>query len=142
MYEQSRLDFLKKRKQHCCCKYCGSGLEVRRMTFGMDDDARVELYCLNCKKIEYGVEQEIYAVSEYFVEEMGFQIYTEVDNPVLQKQMNVAKVADIISWGFEQLGYFDGQGFRYPVDTKDALLHEYLNIKLKDLQTINGDDSE
>ena len=34
---------------------------------------------------------------------MGFQCYTDIENPILQKQMNIAKVAEIISWGFVNL---------------------------------------
>ncbi|MEE0510643.1 MAG: hypothetical protein UDG94_05380 [Peptococcaceae bacterium] len=126
MSNKTRLEYLKKRKKHCCCKYCGGPLEIRRMVFSSDDDARVELYCPNCSKIEFGVEKEIFSVAEYYVEEIGFQGSGDVDHAQLKRQMNVAKVADIISWGFDQLGYIDESGFKHPVEVKDDLLHEYL----------------
>lgn len=127
--QMNRIEYLRQRKQHCCCKYCGGVLEIRRVAFSEQDDARVELYCPRCGKIEFGVEKEIYAVTEYFVEEMDFQCYTDIENPILQKQMNIAKVAEIISWGFVNLGYCDENGFRYPLTIPDALLHEELNLK-------------
>ena len=129
----NRLEQLNNRKKHCCCKYCGSNLEIHRMTFGKNDDVRVELYCPVCEKIEFGVEKEIYAVAEYFVEEMEFQCYFDIEDPILQKQMNIAKVAEIISWGFVNLGYVKDTGFAYPITVQDNTLHEYLDIVLHDL---------
>lgn len=126
----NRINVLKQRKQHCCCKYCGGLLEIRRVAFSENDDARVELYCPQCRKIEFGVEREIYAAAEYFVEEMGFRCITDIDNSMLEKQINIAKVAEIISWGFLNLGYTDENGFCYPVNVTDVLLHESLNLKM------------
>lgn len=130
-----RLEMLNERKGHCCCKYCGSDLEIRRMTFGASEDVRGELYCPKCEKIEFGVEKEIYAVAEYFVEEMEFQCYFDIEDAILQKQMNIAKVAEIISWGFVNLGYVKEEGFSYPITVPDHALHEYLDIKLSTLTT-------
>lgn len=144
MEPRDRVEELKQRKKHCCCKYCGGSLEIRRMVFSENDGARVELYCPKCRKIEYGVENEIYAVAEYFVEEMEFECYSDIDNPILQKQMNIAKVAEIISWGFVNLGYTNENGFCYPVRTSDELLHESLNLKLSQWQAykeVKGDGS-
>lgn len=109
-------------------------LEIRRVVFSEHDDARVELYCPQCQKIELGVEREIYAVAEYFVEELEFQCYTDIDNPMLQKQMNIAKAAELMAWGFANLGYLDEEGFCYPVKTPDILLHEALNLKVSEWQ--------
>ena len=87
-------------------------------------------------KIEFGVEHQIFAVAEYFVEETGFRCITDIDNPVLEKQMNIAKVAEIISWGFVHLGYTDENGFCYPVNAPDMLLHENLNLKMAQWQIL------
>lgn len=134
MKPANRIDALKQRKQHCCCKYCGGLLEIRRVAFSEQDEARVELYCPQCQKIEFGVEREIYAAAEYFVEELEFQCYTDIDNPMLQKQMNIAKAAEIMAWGFTNLGYIDEDGFCYSVKTPDVLLHEALNLKYEEWQ--------
>lgn len=131
--EDSRLQQLNFRKEYCCCKYCGNNLEIRRMTFGVNEDVRVELYCPTCEKIEFGVEKEIYAIAEYFVEEMEFQCYFDIEDTTLQKKMNIAKVAEIISWGFLNLGYTNEKGFTYPINVPDYALHEYLDIKLSAL---------
>ena len=130
-----RLEMLNERKEHCCCKYCGSDLEIRRMTFGASENVRGELYCPVCEKIEFGVEKEIYAVAQYFVEEMEFQCYFDIEDVILQRKMNIAKVAEIISWGFVNLGYVKEEGFAYPLTIQDHALHEYLNIKLSTLAT-------
>ena len=136
MKNGERITYLQQRKQHCCCKYCGSFLEVRRVAFSENDEARVELNCPRCQKIEFGVETEIFAVAEYFVEEIGFRCFTDIDNPFLEKQMNIAKVAESISWGFVNLGYIDEKGFSYPVTVPEVLLHESLNLKMSDWQAI------
>lgn len=138
---ENRVEKLHKRKLHCCCKYCGQALELRPIIFSENDAARVELYCPHCRKIEFGVEKEIYAVAEYFVEEIGFQCYTELNNLVLQKQMNIAKVADIISWGFVNLGYINENGFCYPIKVSDVLLHESLNLTIDEWQKYKGEVS-
>lgn len=128
----NRLSCLNQRKAYCCCKYCGSALEIRRVAYSNHDDARVELYCPQCEKIEFGVEKEIYAVAEYYVDELEFDIFDELDNSLLKKQMNIAKVAEIISWGFVNLGYVNEFGFYYPVKTPDLLLHESLHLKMQE----------
>jgi len=133
MEQGQRLEILQKRKMHCCCKYCGHELEIRRMVFSEDDNARVELYCPSCEKIEFGVEKEIYAAAEYFVEELEFQCYFDIPNPLLQKQMNIAKAAEIMAWGFQTLGYLDENGFNTPVKTPDYLLHEHLQLRASEL---------
>ncbi len=56
-----RVDRLKQRAKYCCCRYCGSELHVRQIVFHTQAMARIELYCDQCQKIEYGVEKEAYA---------------------------------------------------------------------------------
>lgn len=75
-------------------------MELQRLVFSEDDNARAELYCPICEKLEFGVEKEIYAAAEYFVDEMEFQCYSDIENIPQQRQMSIAKVAEIISWGF------------------------------------------
>ena len=40
-----RIEELKQRTKRCCCKYCGSKLEIRRIIYGKIEDARVEIFC-------------------------------------------------------------------------------------------------
>ena len=67
-----RVERLKVRAKHCCCKYCGSELHVRQIIFQTQADARIELYCDQCQKIEYGVEKEVYASAKAFVQARPF----------------------------------------------------------------------
>ena len=41
--------------------------------------SKLEVYCSHCKRIEYGVEPEIYEVAEYFVDELSFDYYKDLD---------------------------------------------------------------
>ena len=119
--QMNRIEYLRQRKQHCCCKYCGGLLEIRRVAFSEQDDARVELYCPRCGKIEFGVEKEIYAVTEYFVEEMDFQCYTDIENPILQKQMNIAKVCEILTYCLMRLQLLGEHGFSQKTSFENSI---------------------
>lgn len=70
---------------------------------------------------------------------MEFQCYSDIENIPQQRQMSIAKVAEIISWGFVTLGYLSETGFIYPVKTPEQLLHEWLNVKKEDLQLLIGE---
>ena len=72
---EDRVESLKKRTKRCVCKYCGSKLELRKIIYGDIENARVEIFCSECNRIEYGVEEEVYRVAKYFVEDMDFNAY-------------------------------------------------------------------
>lgn len=110
-----RLEELKGRARRCCCKYCGGSLEVRRIIFSEYEDARIEIFCKDCDRIEYGVEAEIYKSAKYFVEEIKFNHYPDLDDNQLRTQMNIAKVCEIMTWENKNLGFLDGRGFTVPV---------------------------
>ena len=101
----SRLEMLRQRVQRCVCKFCGQGLYLRRIIFSDYEDARVEIFCEHCGRIEFGVEREIYASARYFVEEMGFNYYPELDDNEQTRQMNIAKVCEIMAWENQNLGF-------------------------------------
>lgn len=115
---------LKKRIEQCCCKYCGGELVLKNIIYGDKKDGRVEVYCSKCNRIEYGVEKEIYTIAKYFVDEMGFDYYSDLDECEQKRNMNVAKVCEIVSWGLENLGYLDGDGLKYPVDLANLVVGE------------------
>ena len=119
---------LRKRVRRCCCSYCGNSLELRKLTYSSYEVSKLEVYCDHCKRIEYGVEPEIYNVSEYFVDELGFDYYKDLDNNIRKREMNVAKVSEIIEWGCRNLGILTEDGFSVPVDINNALLGEALLI--------------
>ena len=133
---ESRIDNLKKRSKRCVCSYCGGLLTLRRIIFNDIEDARVEIFCDNCDRIEFGVEPEIYTSAKYFVEETKFNHFADLDENERTKQMNIAKVCDIMSWENMNLGFLNKEGFRVPVEMNENLLGECITLKEKDMEEI------
>ena len=113
--QKSRIEELKARTKRCCCKYCGGELEVKRIIYSEYENARIEIFCKNCERVEYGVEKEIYQSAEFFVEEMAFNHYPDLDDNQRRKQMNIAKVCEIMAWENRHMGFLDTDGFTVPV---------------------------
>ena len=133
MTTENRLALLTERMKRCCCCYCGGNLEIRRLEYSENDNARIELYCANCGQIEFGVEREIYNVAKYYVEDMGFLYYEYGgENIIKQNQMNIAKAAEMMSWAMTTLGLITEKGFIVPITVPEYLQQESLNIKLPD----------
>lgn len=122
MEKIERIEFLKDRAKHCVCKYCGGRLEVRQIIFYDQKEARIELYCTECNRMEYGVEKEIFKSAKYFVEEMAFNHYPDLDDNEKTKQMNIAKVSEILNWGCKTMGVLDDNGFKVSVKMDEELL--------------------
>lgn len=132
--ENERLRELKIRTKNCCCRYCGSELKLRRILYGNVKEGRVEIFCSECSRIEYGVNKEIYHVAKYFEDEFQLNLYPENDDTVRTYQMNVAKLCDIISWGCKNLGLLEYDGFKVPVDISKSILGEEIVLYDKDLK--------
>lgn len=113
--QQSRINELKARTKRCCCKFCGGELEVKRIIYSEYENSRIEIFCKNCERIEYGVEKEIYQSAEFFVDEMEFNHYPDLDDNKRRKQMNIAKVCEIMAWENRNMGFIDTNGFTVPV---------------------------
>ena len=113
--QKSRIEELKARTKRCCCKYCGGELEVKRIIYSEYENARIEIFCKNCERVEYGVEKEIYQSAEFFVEEMAFNHSPDLDDNQRRKQMNIAKVCEIMAWENRNMGFLDTDGFTVPV---------------------------
>lgn len=52
----ARMRKMQKRASRCICKYCGNELALRKITYAAYDEAKIEVYCDNCGRIEYGTE--------------------------------------------------------------------------------------
>ena len=117
---------LRKRLGRCCCKHCGGELELRTIVAGTDKNGRVEVFCRQCDRIEYGVEKEIYKIAKYYVEEMGFDHYPGLESNIMKQNMNIAKISEIIQWGVQNLGFVSTDGFKYPVDIQAFVIGEEL----------------
>lgn len=134
---KGRNAMLKARAKRCVCKYCGSRLRLKQLTFSEYDEARVEIFCKNCDRIEFGVEQEIYESAKYFVEQMEFNYYPDLDDTEKTKRMNVAKVCEIMAWQDKMLGFLVQDGFTVPVE-KTAYMGEYLLLTDEDLEQMEA----
>ncbi len=119
---------LKARTERCVCKYCGGALELRRIVFSDYEDARIEIFCSICDRIEYGVEPEIYHCAQYFVEELDFNCYGELDDNMYTRRMTIAKVCEILTWGMKQLGFLCEEGFAVEPKLDASVVGECLLI--------------
>ena len=140
---KGRTKMLKARTRRCVCKYCGSRLRLKQLTFSEYDEARIEIFCKNCDRIEFGVEQEIYESAKYFVEQMEFNYYPDLDDTEQTERMNIAKVCEIMAWQDKMLGFLNKDGFSIPVQ-KTAFMGECLLLTdeaLENMESIAADVS-
>ncbi len=135
--QSTRTKMLQKRSERCICKYCGGELEVRSIVFNDIVDARTELYCEHCDRIEFGVEKEVYQNAKYFVEEMDYNCFPDLDNTETTRQMSVAKVCDIMNWIITHLGFVNEDGFCVPVNSDRYMLGKNILLTDEDLAEIN-----
>jgi len=135
---KKRIEVLKKRTKRCKCKYCGGKLKLRRIIFSTYEDARIELFCNSCDRIEYGVEPEIYASAKFFVDNSGFNCYPDLDDNEKTKQMTIAKVCEIMAWHDQNLGITDESGFLVKLNMNMNFVGECITLSDEDL--IDEDD--
>lgn len=115
-HAESRISMLKERTNRCVCKYCGSPLELRRIIFHDIEEARVDIFCSECDRIEFGVEPEIYMSACNFFDNLEFDYYMNFDNNEKKREMNIAKVSEIMSWCCKNLGILNHNGFTISLD--------------------------
>lgn len=113
---ENRLELLKGRVKRCVCKYCGQPLEIQKINRSSAEAGQTELVCLGCNRIEFGVEREIYDSASYFVDQLEFNNYLELEDTEQRRQLNIAKVCEIISWGVRDLGLLQENGFTVAVN--------------------------
>lgn len=132
-HSKKRFDMLKQRTKRCVCSYCGSRLKLRRIIFGEFDDARVEMFCSECNRIEFGVEKELYQSALFFVENSKFNLFPELDENAQTKQMTVSKICEIMAWGIQNLGWMDADGFTVPTNMNENFLGKCITLTDADL---------
>lgn len=108
---ESRVQLLKKRAKRCVCKYCGGQLNLKKIVYSDVEEARAELYCDRCNRIEFGIEPEIYSSAKSFVEKIEFDCYPEFDKNKKKEQLNIAKVSEIIAWSMQNMSLLNAEGF-------------------------------
>jgi hypothetical protein len=144
-HQGSRNERLRGRSKRCVCKYCGGELKIKSIIFNEFIEARSELYCPECDRIEFGVEPEIYRCAKYYVEEFKYNAYKELDDAVLTRQMTIAKVCEIMDWVVKNIGVANDNGFQVPLNMKSYLLGETIYLTddtLKEIQIISGEENE
>lgn len=134
----SRLDTLKARAKRCVCKYCGGELELRRIAFSDYGEARSELFCPHCGRIEFGTEPEIYAGATYFVDHFDFNHYPGLDDNEKTRRMNIAKVCDIMAWNDKNLGLLSEDGYKVPIQLEIEQIGQTVVFENKDLEDIEA----
>lgn len=134
-----RLKILKTRARKCVCKYCGSKLKLNRILYGEIEEGRIELFCTKCGRIEFGIEPEIYAMAKYFVDEFEFNMYPANDFSERTRQLNIAKVGEIIEWGMKNIGILSEKGFSIDFNLSNGILEQDTIFRDDDLteETIN-----
>ena len=136
---ENRIERLKKRAQRCVCKYCGKELTLRHIVFSDINEAKVELYCKACERIEFGVEKEIYYSAYNFVDNLEFDYYENVDANEKKHQMNVAKICEILSWNYKNMGLLNQDGFTVPVNIEKDMWSECLVLPSRDVVLEDGE---
>lgn len=133
MMDTPRVQALRVRARRCKCKYCGGNLHLKQIVYNNVIEPRIEIFCENCDRIEYGVEPELYQLAKYYVDEFGCDYYPELDASQSKDRMNVAKVSEIMFWALNGLDYLDMEGFKYPYKIDKQLAGESVEIDLDDL---------
>lgn len=128
-WAENRVETLKKRKNRCVCKYCGGSLAITRIMFSDIKDARIELYCDNCERIEYGIEPEIYQSACNFVDNLEVDFYDTLDNNDSKRLMNIAKVCEIMAWGYRNVGLLNADGFTVELDMNNEVWEECMILE-------------
>ncbi len=105
-------DALTQRSKRCICKKCGGKLTTSLIIYDIYGGAGMELYCPHCQQTEFGVEPEIYEIAQYYVENFQFNYFLDMEENDLNEQLNIAKVADMLSWLFKNLGLLDHNGLK------------------------------
>lgn len=132
-HSQRRFHILKKRTKRCVCKYCGGKLKLKRIIFSEYEDARIEIFCSGCERIEFGVEPEIYSSAKFFVENSQFNCYPDLDQNETTKKMTIAKVCEIMAWQNQNLGLMDEDSFHVKLNLNENFLGECITLTDEDL---------
>ena len=125
-HNEKRVEMLKKRVKRCVCKSCGGPLSLRQLDYNDFEDARIEIFCNQCDRLEFGIEPEIYTSAQYYVDEFRINMYPDMGSNQLARRMNIASIADIMSWALQNMGYLTKDGFTTVPNLDKKILRECL----------------
>jgi hypothetical protein len=135
--QSERIQKLQTRAARCKCRYCGSALTLRKITYAAYDEAKIELYCEHCDRIESGVEPELYKLAEYYVDAIKYDHYPNLDDSINKRRMNIAVVCDILNWGFKNSELLDQDGFKVELNLDEDLMGEAFSLSSSYLDSLN-----
>lgn len=135
--QSERIKKLQTRAARCKCRYCGSPLTLRKITYAAYDEAKIELYCEHCDRIESGTEPELYKLAEYYVDAIKYDHYPNLDDSISKRRMNVAVVCDILNWGFKNSDLLDQEGFKVELHLDEDLMGEAISLSSSYLDSLN-----
>lgn len=131
---KKRFEILKNRTKRCVCKYCGGRLRLKKIIFSEYEEVRVEIFCSECDRIEFGVEPEIFSSAQFFVENSRFNCYPDLEQNENTRKMTIAKVCEIMAWQDQNLGFLDEEGFTVNLNVRDNFLGECVTLTDDDLE--------
>ncbi len=109
---ETEKEMLKARQERCVCKRCGGKLTTGLVIYDIYGGAGLELYCPKCEKTEFGVEKAVYDLAEYYVENFQFNYFYDMEENDLNTQLNISKVADMITWILKNIDLLDDHGLK------------------------------
>ena len=133
---------LKARANRCKCKYCGGKLRVKQIVYSNVVEPRIEIFCEDCNRIEYGVEPEIYMLAKYYSEEFHYDFYPELDDSESKVRMNIAKICEVMFWILNRVGYLDAEGFKYPIALDKELTGLGIEFDMDDMAQSFSENSQ
>ena len=137
--QEVRINEMRKRASRCVCRYCGNPLTLRKLTYAAYDEAKIEIYCEHCDRIEYGTEPEIYKIAKYYVNKMGFDHYLYMDESVRKNQMNISMICSILEWGYKSIEILEKDGFNIEIHFDENKISDVVSFTNTILENLQGE---
>lgn len=121
---KKRLSMLKGRVERCVCRSCGGRLSLRLIDFNDFEEARIEIFCEQCDRLEFGIEPEIFVSAQYYVDEFDINFYPDLGVNAVTRKMSIANITDIMSWALQNMEYLNKDGFLVAPNLEAKVLGE------------------
>ncbi len=102
MRKRKNVKKLFERQETCVCKRCGGKLEVHLIEYNHYGGHGLDLYCPNCRVLEYGVAPEVYSLAKSFMEQFEFNYFADLEENERTYELNMSKLCDIMAWAVSQ----------------------------------------
>jgi len=146
---EKRVEMLKKRVKRCVCKSCGGKLSLRQLDYNEFEDARIEIFCDNCDRLEFGIEPEIYTSAQYYVDEFIYcnpGCYDHLENFEDLKNENIMADYYLFKWKGAKFDSITNSGdriagFTITGNTMEEMIqkHNTINERIRVISTDGKD---